>query len=150
MNDEKRRLRVKGRRTSGSFLKLDKELLAHPNFVKLTPRGVKLLVDLGYYYNGSNNGDLTTAMTILKERGWRSNSNLVAALEELRYYQFVKVTRQGCKGICTLVLLTFFPVNESKGKHSFRTTPIAPNDYKATKKRFNPKHKGGIDYDPDL
>ena len=150
MNNENRRLKVKGRRTSGSFLKLDKELLAHPNFVKLTPRAVKLLVDLGSYYNGSNNGDLTPAMANMKQRGWRSNSNLVAALEELVYYQFVKVTRQGCKGICTLVLLTFFPVNESKGKHSFRTTPIAPNDYKATRKRFNPKHKAGVRYDPDL
>lgn len=150
MNDERRRLKSKGRKTTGSFLKLDKALLAHPNFVNLTPRAVKLLVDLGYYYNGSNNGDITTAMTMMKVRGWRSNSNLVAALEELLYYQFVKITRQGHKGICSLVLLTFFPVNEAKGKHSFRTTPIAPNDYKATKKRFNPKHKAGVSYDPDL
>ena len=69
MNDEKRRLRVKGRRTSGSFLKLDKELLAHPNFLKLTPRSVKLLVDLGYYYNGSNNkkADLVACDPLLAE-----------------------------------------------------------------------------------
>ena len=150
MNEEQRRLKVKGRKTNGSFLKLDKALLAHPNFVKLTPRGVKLLVDLGSFYNGSNNGNLTAAMAIMRERGWRSSSNLTAALEELIYYQFVKVTRQGYKGVCTLVLLTFFPVNECKGKHRFRSTPVAPNDYKATKKRFNPKHKAGVSYDPDL
>ena len=150
MNEEQRRLKVKGRKTNGSFLKLDKALLTHPNFVKLTPRGVKLLVDLGSFYNGSNNGDLTATMAIMRERGWRSKSNLAAALDELIYYQFIKVTRQGYKGVCTLVLLTFFPVNECKGKHRFRSTPVAPNDYKATKKRFNPKHKAGVIFDRDV
>jgi len=137
MNEEKRRLKLKGRRTEGTFLKLEKKVLDSPNFKMLTPRANKLLVDLGYYYNGFNNGDITPAMTMMKPRGWTSNANLTLALRELVYYGFLVVTRQGFKGCCTLVALTMFPVNESK-KHRM-SGKVSRRDYQVTRKRFNPK-----------
>lgn len=137
MIDSKRRLKLTGRRSEGNFIKLEKSLLNSPNFLKLSPRAVKLLVDLSSYYNGFNNGDITPTMTFMRSRGWASNANLTLALRELIYYGFVKVTRQGCKGICTLIALTMFPIDESR-KHNMKgKTPR--RDYRSTKKKFNPK-----------
>ena len=105
--------------------------------MKLSPRATKLIVDLMSFYNGFNNGDITPAMTMMKPRGWTSNSNLTLALRELSYYGFVLITRQGYKGVCTLIALTMYPIDESP-KHRFKGK-VPRHDYKVTKKKFNPK-----------
>ena len=137
MNEDRRRSKIKGRQTEGSFIKLETSLLNSPNFTKLTNRGKALLIDLSSFYNGFNNGDITPAMTMMKPRGWTSNANLTLALRELVYYGFVIITRQGYKGVCTLIALTLYPIDESS-KHKFKGK-MARYDYKATKKKFNPK-----------
>ena len=76
MNADKRRQKVKGRKSEGNFIKLEVSVLNNPNFMKLSPRATKLIVDLMSFYNGFNNGDITPAMTMMKPRGWTSNSNL--------------------------------------------------------------------------
>ena len=133
MNEGMRRSKIKGRQTEGSFIKFETSLLKSPNFIKLTNRGKALLIDLSSFYNG----DITPAMTMMKPRGWTSNANLTLALRELVYYGFVIITRQGYKGVCTLIALTLYPIDESS-KHKFKGK-MARYDYKATKKKFNPK-----------
>jgi hypothetical protein len=137
MNADKRRQKVKGRKSQGNFIKLEVSILNNPNFMKLSPRATKLIVDLMSFYNGFNNGDITPAMTMMKPRGWTSNSNLTLALRELSYYGFVLITRQGYKGVCTLIALTMYPIDESH-KHRFNGK-VPRHDYKVTKKKFNPK-----------
>ena len=137
MNPSTRHRKVKGRKSEGNFIKLEVSVLNNPNFMKLSPRATKLIVDLMSFYNGFNNGDITPAMTMMKPRGWTSNSNLTLALRELNYYDFVQITRQGYKGVCTLIALTVYPIDESP-KHRFQGK-VPRHDYKVTKKKFNPK-----------
>lgn len=136
MNEARRRQKVKGRKSEGNFIKLELSVLNSPNFLKLSNRAKALLIDLASFYKGFNNGDITSAMTMMKPRGWTSNANLTLALRELIYYGFVMVTRQGCKGICTLIALTMYPIDESK-KHTLKGN-VPRHDYKVTKKRFYP------------
>jgi len=46
MNADKRRHKVKGRKSEGNFIKLEVSVLNNPNFMKLSPRATKLIVDL--------------------------------------------------------------------------------------------------------
>ena len=116
---------------------LSSSVLNNPNFIKLSNRATKLFIDLASFYKGFNNGDITPAMTMMRPRGWTSNANLTLALRELNYYGFILITRQGYKGVCTLIALTMYPIDESP-KHRFKGK-VPRHDYKVTKKKFNPK-----------
>ncbi|MCB1662930.1 MAG: hypothetical protein H6995_14540 [Pseudomonadales bacterium] len=134
--------KAKGRANVKAFVQLYQDLLWHPNYLKLTHRAVRLLNDLFAHYNGGNNGDLSACRTLMKVRGWTSGSSLDYALQELLYYEFVKVSRHGGRNRPTLLALTCFPIDECKGKHDLRPTVAATNEYKVTKKQWqNPRRK---------
>jgi len=135
------RAKAKGRSDSKKFVQLFKDLLWNPNYLKLSPRAVKLFNDLLAQYNGNNNGDLSACRALMKDRGWNSASSLHLALRELEYYQFVRVSRQGGRNKPTLLTVTCFPIDECKGKHDLRPTAAATNEYKLTKKKWKPKRK---------
>ena len=137
MNIDKRRQKVKGRKSEDLFIMLSSSVLNNPNFMKLSNRATKLFIDLASFYRGFNNGDITPAMTMMRPRGWTSNANLTLALRELTYYGFILITRQGYKGVCTLIALTMYPIDESP-KHRFKGK-VPRHDYHVTKKKFNPK-----------
>jgi len=82
----------------------------------LSPFGVKLLLDLGQQYNGSNNGDLCATWKFMHARGWRSPSTLSRALKECAQKGWVELTRQGGRHRASLYALTYFPINECGGK----------------------------------
>ena len=46
------------KRERGRFLALPYAVLTSAAYLSLSPHGIKLLIDLGVHYNGSNNGDL--------------------------------------------------------------------------------------------
>lgn len=75
-----------------------------------------LFTDLRSYLNGSNNGNLSAALAILKHKGWTSPSTLSKALYELRALGFIAVTRAGGlkQGgrVCTLYRFTDLEVYE--------------------------------------
>lgn len=54
-----------------------------------------LYVDLRASLTGTNNGDLSAALSDLKHRGWASSKTLARALYELRSLGFIAVTREG-------------------------------------------------------
>ena len=45
--------------------------------------------------NGSNNGNISAALSQLKHKGWSSSRTLAGALYELRALGFIAVTREG-------------------------------------------------------
>ena len=135
------RLKTKGRSETRPFIQLYTDVLNHPNYVKLSARAVKLLVDLSSQYNGRNNGDLSACMALMKKRGWNSNANLSLALKELIYYGFVLQSRQGGRNRPSLHAVSFYAIDECKGKHDLRVTAAAPNNYKTTKKKWVPKRQ---------
>jgi hypothetical protein len=73
----------KGRSKTGQFLMLPHSILYHANYALLSPKAVKLLIDIAGQYTGYNNGGLITTSKYLYERGWRSNDQINKAKKEL-------------------------------------------------------------------
>ncbi|MET0063220.1 MAG: hypothetical protein ABW176_13090 [Candidatus Thiodiazotropha endolucinida] len=138
--------KAKGRREGGVFVALPCQILDHPNFIRLTPKGVKLLMDLCSQLRMKkggpvNNGDLTTAMTIMEKRGWTSKASLYEAIDELLHYEWIVLTRQGCSHRPSLYALTFFAINECKGKLELSETVTPPGTWNSDKELWRPKRK---------
>ncbi len=113
----RRRLdRSKGRRSFAPALILRKDIIESPEWAALSPFEVKLLIDLGAQYKGSNNGDLCAAWSVMRSRGWRSPGTLHAALRGLIEKGWVDITRQGGRHLASLYALTIWGINECAGK----------------------------------
>lgn len=124
------RRKTKGRKESGSFIALWHAILEHPNYTKLSPRAVKLLIDIYAQYRGNNNGDLCAAHTLMKKRGWKSKDQLQKAKDELLKVGWLMVTRQGGRNKPTLYAVTFLAIDECKGKLDVKPTATAPGNWK--------------------
>ena len=127
--NEKRR-RITGRQTTNSFLSLPHHVLNHENFRCLSPRATKLAIDIAAQYRGSNNGDLSATFSLMKNRGWNSCDQLDKAKKELVAKDVIRVARQGGLNKCNLYALTWFPIDECKGKLDIASTITAPVDWK--------------------
>jgi len=137
-----RRLRGKGRSTTGSFLSLPHSLLNHACFATLSPRATKLLIDLSAQYNGKNNGDLSAPLSMMKKRGWNSSDQLSKAKKELIERGLILVSRQGGLNKCNLYAITWKPIDECKGKLDIASTQAARQEWK---KWLEPQH-GRVKY----
>ena len=126
------RQRVKGRATSKTYLGLPHALLRHPNYARLSAYAVKLIVDLGMQYNGFNNGDLCMAWSVMQPLGWRSKTTLYKAKDELLEIEFIELTRQGGKHVCSLYALTWQSIDECKGKLEVLPTKVASGAWNKT------------------
>lgn len=119
----------KGRQIKGTFLPLTAPLLNHSDFKNLSPRAMKLLIDIGAPYNGHNNGDLSSAMKLMKCRGWKSNDQLHKAKQELLKKNLIMVTRQGGRKLATLYALTWIRIDDCNGKLDVKSTKIPPRNF---------------------
>ena len=113
-----------------TFLLLPHFVLNHPDFFNLSPRAVKLLIDIATQYRGYNNGDLCVANSIMEKRGWKSKSSLHKAIQELREKDFIILTRQGGRKIASLYAITWQPIDECEGKLDISSTKTAPRSFK--------------------
>jgi hypothetical protein len=128
-----KREKIKGRRESGQFLNIPTQIPLSNQYANLGAWSVKLLIDLYTQYNGSNNGDLCAAFSMMKKRGWRSKGTLSNALTELTNAGFILKTRQGGKHKASLYAVTFRAIDECKGKLDIDPTPVPPNTWKKIK-----------------
>lgn len=114
----------KGRRsTRERHFQLPHRFMEHENFIRLTPRAIKLFLDFGYQYNGRNNGDFSAAFSVMKKRGWKSKETLQLALDELLHYGWIIRTRLGgLNKTCNLYGFTFHSIDECEGKLDCKTT----------------------------
>jgi hypothetical protein len=104
-------------------------------FRSLSAYGVKAVVDVSSEYDGKNNGNLSAAWSVMKDRGWNSKSTLWAALKEAVEKGFLKVARPGNKHhVCTLYAITWKPVDECGGIHWITVETLPTNDWKAAQK----------------
>lgn len=110
------RLRAKGRKEGRSFSKLIHAYFTSPEYAALSPRAVKLLIDLYAQFRGANNGDLTASWTVLRNVGWTSKDQLAKAVRELLETGWIVETRKGSRGICSLYGVTFIGIDECGGK----------------------------------
>ena len=110
------RQKAKGRKDEGSFLALPHAVIDSANYRALSAHAVKLLIDVGGQYKGTNNGDLSAVWKILHPRGWRSRDTLTRALAELQHFGLIEKTRQGGLNHCSLFAITWKSIDECKGK----------------------------------
>jgi hypothetical protein len=87
-------------------------MLRHHNFKRLSPWGLKLLLDLGRQYTGFNNGYLCASRSLMtKETGWNSTHTLHNAVRELEHYGLIVCTRHGGRNKAALHALTWRSVD---------------------------------------
>lgn len=91
-------------------------------FGNLSGHAVKLLIELMSNYNGSNNGDLSAAYSVVHKRGWKSKGTLNRAIQELIQAGFIETSRQGGRHKCSLYALTFYAIDECGGKLEINAT----------------------------
>jgi len=143
------RVKAKGRRESGPFIPLPISVMEHPNFIHMSGKAIKLLLDmctqLRFKKNEGaiNNGDISAAMEIMKTRGWNSNEGLTYAVRELLHYGFIIITRRGDRKRCHLYAVTWWAINECNGKLDSGMATTAPtNNWKQCKQKWQrPKRK---------
>ena len=140
--------KAKGRRESGAFVPLPCSVLDHPNFINLTAKGTRLLIDLcsqlRFKQGGpTNNGDICATISVLKKRGWSSSESLDYAIKELLHYEFILLTRRGDRKRCHLYGLTWWAVNECDGKiDSGIPTRVPLGNWRILKEKWQrPKRK---------
>lgn len=125
------REKVKSRKNGHSFVSIPHAILEHENYARLSPRSVKLLLDLYGQYRGKNNGDLCAALSIMRKRGWRSKDQLQKAKNELLETGWIIQTKQGGLGIGpNLYAVTFQAINECGGKLDIPATVTSPGNWK--------------------
>jgi hypothetical protein len=66
-------------RDGEQFLPMPMVTLRSERFSALSPKAVKLLLDIAAQWNGLNNGDLSATLSVLKNRGWGSATTLARA-----------------------------------------------------------------------
>jgi hypothetical protein len=113
---------AQAKREPGGFVSLPHIVLRSESFARLDAYAVKLLMDLLSQYKGDNNGDLCAAWSLMKKRGWRSKDTLDKALKALRSAEWIEIARRGGRNRANLYALTFYAVDECKGKLDIAAT----------------------------
>ena len=129
----RKRERVKNRSGTPRFIGFPLNVLQSSNYAKLNAWSVKLLLDIRCQYNGYNNGDLHAAFSVLKTRGWNSPTTLQRAKDELIYYGYIELSRQGGSNKCNLYALTWESIDDCNGKHELKETRVASHLWKQEK-----------------
>ncbi len=108
---------------AGSFVSIFQCVIKSKAYTSLSSHAVKLLYDLLAQYNGNNNGDLSAPFSTMKrDRNWRSKGTLNRAIKELLEVELIEVSRQGGRHKCSLYAVTFYAVDECKGKLDIKAT----------------------------
>jgi hypothetical protein len=112
---------------------IPKQVVKSEAYNMLSGWSVRLLVDIAKQYNGFNNGDLQAVFSILSKWGWNSKGTLDRAKKQLLDSGFIVQTRQGGKHRCSLYAITWYHIDECKGKLDVKPTKVASNDWKKIK-----------------
>lgn len=116
------RLKVKGRRNFKPFKSMPTECMKSDKYFNLKPYTKVLLWEFCYQYNGYNNGDLCAAYSMLEKRGWKSKGTVDRSKKELLRSGWIVTSRQGGRNQCSLYALTFYAIDDCKGKLDINPT----------------------------
>lgn len=113
----------RGGSTMTRFTPLVHEYFMTPQFAALSPRAVKLLIEVYMQFNGANNGDLCASWGVMRKRGWTSKDQLAKALIELEATRWLERTRQGGINRPTLYAVSFRGTDHCGGKLDVKPDP---------------------------
>jgi len=128
-----------------SFYQIPRKVHRCADYRALKGNAVKLLNALTYQFYGKNNGDLTTAWSVMRNKhGFNSPMTLRNALHELLNADLVTKTCQGGLGKCSLYAVKWLKINPCDGKLEVQPTTTPPRhtwDQKALsgKRPWKPK-----------
>ena len=88
---------IKHKKTK-SFAGIPRFIIDHKTFKSLSGNSAKLLLIMAHKYNGKNNGDITLAMSIMKE-WFNSNTTLLKARDELYQKGFIVINAYGGRSV---------------------------------------------------
>ena len=112
----------------GSAFTIPYTLLRHPNFIRLSAFGNKLIMDLARQYSGFNNGYLCSSWALMREAGWKSEDTVRGAMQELEHYLLIERTQQGGRNRPNLHALTWRRIDQ-KANHPLDVSPTTkPSD----------------------
>ena len=125
-----------------SFAGIPRVVMECPDYTNLSGSAIRLLVELACAYKGGNNGDLSPAWTLMKERGFRSKATLTRAIKELVAAEMIMLTRQGqfIRKKAGLYALTWAPIDECAGKYLDESpTHTAPRNFSLERQQGWPR-----------
>ena len=141
------RSNYKGSKYTEGFTGIVHSVFASPAFVDLSPHACKLLLELAGQYRGNNNGNLTVAGSVVKNRGWKSRTTLWRCKAELIEAGFVYVTRKGhMPSTCELLALTWFALDVSPKFDPEALANFKPKAYRVNTPLPMPSIKAKIDW----
>lgn len=108
---------AKDKRDSGGFVIIPCSVLNGAAYLSVSAHARMLLLDLYAQYNGTNNGDLCAAFSMMKLRGWRSTHTLLAAKKQLLEAGLIFETRKGARpNLASLYAVTWNALDDCGGK----------------------------------
>jgi hypothetical protein len=128
------RIKAKGRRETGRFVAFPHAVMKTEDYTGLSYKSKALLLDIALQYNGRNNGDLTVALAVLRNRGWKRQATISEAVKELLDADLIIRTREGQfrnpHSRCALYAITWQPIDDCNGKDlCVNPTTIAPRKF---------------------
>lgn len=129
-----RNKRFKGaadKRDGGQFLAVPMAVLNSVAYIQLSLSAKALLWDIAAQYSGDNNGDLAIAMKILSPRGWKSQTTVRKARDELVEAGLIAETRRGARpNKASLYGLTWCNLDPCGGKLDISPVAFPRGAYK--------------------
>jgi hypothetical protein len=122
MANKSRKVWNENRIEKGGYVPIPHIVIRSQGYGNLSAYAVKLLNDLLSQYYGSNNGDFQAAFSLMRKRGWKSKGTLNRAIKELIESGFIEVSRRGGRNKCSLYAVTFYAIDECKGKLDISAT----------------------------
>jgi hypothetical protein len=108
------------------------------NMISLSPKGCKLLLDLGRQFTGFNNGYLCVTPSLLLKQGWKSTASIWEAVAECEHYGLIVKTQQGGRNRPSYYAFTWRKINhiESRPPLDMSQTLAPSNDWLNDKPPF--------------
>ncbi|MBA4143310.1 MAG: hypothetical protein H0X43_10000 [Nitrosospira sp.] len=108
---------ARDKREGGSFVSVPHEVLNSVAYVGLSAHARMLLFDIVAQYKGNNNGDLSAAWKLMKQRGWKSEETLHKVKRQLLERGLIAETRKGARpNKAALYGITWQALDDCKGK----------------------------------
>lgn len=113
----------------GSFAGIPRAVMETDDYKLLSSSAKSLLLEFAYQFKGKNNGDLSASWAVMRKRGWRSQTTLSNAIQQLLDADLIRCTRHGRflnpGGVCALYAVTWSEVHDCNGKHDAEPTSKA-------------------------
>ncbi len=136
--------RKRRRGKSKPFLLLPMDMIRSDQYATLSARAVKLMIDIGAQYNGTNNSDLDIVWARMSKRGWTSKDQLNKARDELVERGFiVRTCLPGWRGTRspTLYAITWQPIDDTRNAIEVSSTKVPPHTWKSACAEATPKSR---------